>query len=136
MDFTPLISRQRAYFQSGATLSLEFRRTQLLGLRDTLVAHEADLLDSLHADLRKSLHEAYASEIGFLLSEIRHALSHLHAWTKPARRRAPLLAWPARGCVIPEPFGVALIIGPWNYPLQLLLSPLVGAIAAGHCAIL
>lgn len=136
MDFTPLIARQRAFFQSGATLPREFRRTQLARLLDTLVAHEAGLLGALHADLHKCPHEAYASELGFVLSEIRHALRHLRAWMKPSRRRAPLLAWPARGWVRPEPLGVALIIGPWNYPLQLLLSPLVGAIAAGNCAIL
>jgi aldehyde dehydrogenase (NAD+) len=136
MDFTPLIARQRAFFQSGATLPQEFRRAQLLRLLDALVAHETDLLVALHADLRKSPQEAYASELGFVLSEIRHALSHLPAWMKSAGRRAPLMAWPARGFIRPEPFGVALIIGPWNYPLQLLLSPLVGAIAAGNCSVL
>ncbi len=136
MDFTPLIARQRAFFQSGATLPQEFRRAQLNTLLDTLAAHETDLLDALHADLHKSPHEAYASELGFVLGEIRHALGHLSEWMKPARRRAPLLVWPARGSIRPEPMGVALIIGPWNYPLQLLLSPLVGAIAAGNCAIL
>ncbi len=136
MDFTPLIARQRAFFQSGATLSREFRRDQLRNLLDTLVAHETDLLAALDADLRKSPREAYTSELGVVLGEIRHALRHLSAWMKPARRRASLLAWPARGFVRPEPFGVALIIGPWNYPLQLLISPLVGAIAAGNCAVL
>ena len=100
------------------------------------MAHEPALLAALHADLRKSPHEAYTTEIGLVLSEIRHALRHLPAWMKPQRRRTPLLAWPARGFVQPEPYGVALIIGPWNYPLQLLLSPLVGALAAGNCAVL
>jgi acyl-CoA reductase-like NAD-dependent aldehyde dehydrogenase len=93
-------------------------------------------LAALHADLRKSPHDAYLSEIGFVLGEIRHAMRHLSSWMKPERRRSPMLAWPARSHIRPEPFGVALIIGPWNYPLQLLLSPLVGSIAAGNCAIL
>ena len=136
MDFTPLIERQRSFFQSGATRSSEFRRERLRTLLDAITAHESALLDALHADLRKSPQEAYASEIGFVLSEIRHALRHLDSWMKPERRRAPLMAWPARATIRPEPFGVALIIGPWNYPLQLLLSPLVGAIAAGNCAVL
>lgn len=136
MDFTPLIARQRAYFQSGATLPQEFRRTQLRRLLDLLEAHEDGLLAALRQDLGKSPQEAYASELGFVLGEIRHALRHLAKWMKPARRRAPLLAWPARGWIRPEPYGLALIIGPWNYPLQLLLAPLVGAIAAGNCAIL
>ena len=136
MDFTPLIARQRAYFQSGATLPQEFRRAQLRRLLNLLEAHEGDLLAALHRDLHKSPQEAYASELGFVLSEIRYALRHLAAWMKPERRRAPLMAWPARGSIRPEPYGLALILGPWNYPLQLLLSPLVGAIAAGNCAIL
>ena len=136
MDYAPLIARQRAFFQTGATLPEEFRRAGLHTLLNALVANENGLLAALRADLRKSPHEAYASEIGFVLGEIRHALRHLAAWMKPERRRAPLLAWPARAMVRPEPYGVALILGPWNYPLQLLLSPLVAAIAAGNCAVL
>lgn len=136
MDFTPLIARQREFFQSGATRSQEFRRTQLRRLLATLVAHESALLTALHQDLRKSPLAAYTSEIGFVLGETRHALRQLAVWMKPERRRAPLLAWPARASIRPEPRGLALIIGPWNYPLQLLLTPLVGAIAAGNCAVL
>ena len=136
MDFTPIIARQRAFFQSGATRTQEFRRAQLRTLLDTLVAHEAALLSALHEDLRKSPFDAYTAEVGFVLGEIRHALRHLASWMKPERRSAPLLAWPARGSIRQEPRGLALIIGPWNYPLQLLLSPLVGAIAAGNCAVL
>ncbi len=136
MDFAPLIASQRAYFHSGATRSQEFRRSQLGNLLAALEAHESALLSALHADLHKSPHEAYASELGVVLSEIRYALRHLAGWMRPERRRAPWLAWPACGWIQPDPYGVALIIGPWNYPLQLLLAPLVGAIAAGNCAVL
>lgn len=136
MDFAATVQRQRAFFQSGATRPLEFRRAQLRKLHDALEANESALLGALQADLRKSAHEAWASEIGFVMSDLRHALRHLPTWMKPQRRRTPLMAWPARGFVQPEPYGVALIIGPWNYPLQLLLSPLVGALAAGNCAVL
>jgi aldehyde dehydrogenase (NAD+) len=136
MDYARLIQRQREYFDSGATRSLPFRRAQLRRLQDALVAHEPALLAALHADLRKSPQEAYTAELGFCLSEIRYAFRHLPAWVGPQRRRIPLLAWPARGWVEPEPYGVALTIGPWNYPLQLLISPLVGALAAGNCAVL
>lgn len=136
MDFTADVQHQRTFFQSGATRPLEFRRTQLRKLHDALVADESALLAALHADLRKSPQEAWASEIGFVLSDIRHAVRHLPAWMKPQRRRSPLMAWPGRSFIQPEPYGVALIIGPWNYPLQLLLSPLVGALAAGNCAVL
>lgn len=136
MNFSAIIARQRAFFQSGATRSPEFRRAQLHKLADLLESHEEDLLAALHADLRKSPHDAYVSEIGFVGGEIRHALRHLSSWMKPERRRSPWLSWPARSHIHQEPYGVALIIGPWNYPVQLLLSPLVGAIAAGNCAIL
>ena len=136
MDFTAAVQRQRVFFQSGATRPLDFRLAQLRRLQDALAAHESALLTALRADLRKSAHDAYFGELGFVLSEIRYALRHLRNWMKPRRRRIPLMAWPGRGFVHPEPYGVALIIGPWNYPLQLLLLPLVGAVAAGNCAVL
>ena len=136
MNFEAIIARQREFFQSGATRAPEFRRAQLLKLAGLLASHETKLLTALHADLRKSPHQAYASEIGFVLGEIRFTLRHFVSWMRPQRRHSPMLAWPARSHVQPEPYGLALIIGPWNYPLQLLLSPLVGAIAAGNCAIL
>jgi len=136
MDLAQLIRRQRAYFQTGATLSLGYRRAQLRKLHDALISYEPALLAALHADLRKSASEAYTTEIGFVLSEVRHDLRFLPAWMKPQRRRSPLLAWPARGFIRRDPYGVALIMGPWNYPLQLMLSPLVGALAAGNCVAL
>jgi aldehyde dehydrogenase (NAD+) len=136
MKISDIIARQRQFFQSGATRPLEFRRAQLEKLAVLLETREVDLLAALHTDLRKSPHEAYVSETGFVLGEIRHALRNLSSWMKPERRRSPWLSWPARSHVRPEPYGVALIIGPWNYPLQLLFSPLVGAIAAGNCAVL
>lgn len=136
MNCRHLIAQQRAYFLSGATASEDFRRAQLMALHDAIVRHEADFLTALHADLRKSSHEAYASELGHVLGEIRHAIRNLHSWMKPERRRAPLFAWPSQAALHRVPFGVALIIGPWNYPVQLLLTPLVGAIAGGNTAVL
>jgi aldehyde dehydrogenase (NAD+) len=130
------VERQRAFFRSGATRPLEFRRQQLQQLHDAIQTREPALLQALQADLGKSAYQAYATEIGLVLSELRHARRHLPAWMKPRRRRTPLAAWPARGFTQPEPYGVALILGPWNYPFQLLFSPLVGAIAAGNCSIL
>jgi len=136
MDFARLVSRQRAHFLTGATRTLGYRRAQLRRLLEVIETHETALSDALFADLRKSPHEAYSTEIGLVLSEIHHTLRYLPRWMKPQRRRVPLMAWPARGSVRPEPYGVALIIGPWNYPLQLMLSPLVGALAAGNCVVL
>jgi aldehyde dehydrogenase (NAD+) len=136
MDLAQLIGRQRAYFRTGATRPVGYRHAQLQKLHDALLTCEPALLAALHADLGKSAYEAYTAELGLVLSEVRHALRRLPAWMKPQRRRSPLLVWPARGFIQPEPYGVALIIGPWNYPLQLLLSPLVGALAAGNCVVL
>ncbi|MCC6231837.1 MAG: aldehyde dehydrogenase family protein [Verrucomicrobiales bacterium] len=136
MDFPATLARQRAFFRSGATHPQEFRSAQLHRLRRALETHEADLLTALYADLHKPAHEAYSAELGLVLGEIRNALRHLGSWMKPRRHRAPWLAWPSHGFTRPEPRGVALILGPWNYPVQLLLSPLVGALAAGCCAIL
>lgn len=136
MEKPSLILRQRAFFESGVTRSAAFRRERLRALLDALDSNESELLEALREDLGKPPLEAYTSEIGFLKSEIRHVSGHLDRWMKPVRRRAPALAWPASASIHPEPFGVALILGPWNYPLQLLLGPAVAAIAAGNCAVL
>ncbi len=136
MSFAALVERQRERFRTGTTRSLEFRLAQLTRLQQALADHEPHLLAALHADLRKSAYEAYTTEIALVLGELRHARRHLRSWMKPRPRHAPWLAWPSRGFSQPEPRGVALVIGPWNYPVQLLLSPLVGALAAGNCAVL
>ncbi len=136
MDCAPLIARQRRYFQTGTTRPVAFRLEQLRRLQAAIESREATILAALQADLRKPAIEAYMSEIGFVLRDIRQALKHLPDWMTPPRCRLPLLAWPGQAQIRSEPFGVALIIGPWNYPFQLLFSPLVGALAAGNCVML
>ena len=136
MDFTAIAQRQRAFFQTGATRPLGHRRAQLELLSSALKAHESALLDALHADLGKSHFQGYSTELGLVQMEIRHALRHLRRWAAPKRARTPWFVAPAHGWVQGEPFGVTLILGPWNYPVQLLLTPLVSAIAAGNCALL
>ena len=136
MKIPELVAAQRAYHQSRATLPAAFRLAQLESLQRSIEAHEPELLQALAADMGKPVIEAYMSEIGFVLSEIRHARRHLRRWMKPRRGKVPPFAWPGRGRVCPEPRGVTLIMGPWNYPVQLILAPLVAAIAAGNCAIL
>jgi len=136
MEFAAVVQRQRAFYRSGATRPLAFRQAQLRRLQDAIREREPALLDALGADLRKPAQEAYATEIGMALGELRHALRHLPSWMARQRRPAPWLAWPARGFVQAEPRGVVLIIGPWNYPFQLLVTPLIGALAAGNCAVL
>ncbi|MBL9135069.1 MAG: aldehyde dehydrogenase [Verrucomicrobiales bacterium] len=136
MHFADAVGRQRRFFQTGATLALDFRRAQLNHLHAALESHEAELLAALGSDLRKPPQEAYSAEIALVLGEIRHAQRHLKTWAKTRGRRTPWLAWPAQGSMRAEPRGVSLILGPWNYPVQLLLSPLVASIAAGNCAVL
>ncbi|MCL6515302.1 aldehyde dehydrogenase [Alicyclobacillus sp.] len=131
-----IVEQQRAYFQSGQTLDLAFRLQALRRLLEQIAAREADISRALHADLHKSAFEAYSTEIGFVLAEIRFTLRHLHRWVRPERVRTPLTHLGAKSLVIPQPYGVTLIIAPWNYPFQLAIAPLIGAIAAGNCAVI
>jgi aldehyde dehydrogenase (NAD+) len=125
----------RFSFGQGFTRSEQWRRSQLERMRDMLTEREADFEAALQADLGKAPIESQITEIGFLLSEIEHTLSHLSKWMRPRRVAAPLVVQPASAKVILEPLGVVLIIAPWNYPLMLALSPLIGAIAAGNAAV-
>ncbi len=138
MDPDPVawLPAARRYYESGATREPAFRAAQLRGLLQALVTREAALLEALRLDLGKPACESYASEIGWVLGDIRHALRNLARWTRPRRRHVPPGLQPARGRVVPQPYGVVLVIGPWNYPLGLIASPLVAALAAGNCVCL
>ena len=126
----------RAYYQSGATRPYKARKAALQSLKSALHRHMDELHAALYTDLRKNAEEAYITETGFLLAEISHTLKHLRQWMQRERVATNLLNFPSRSFIYKEPLGVVLIIGPWNYPLQLLLAPLIGAIAAGNCAVL
>jgi aldehyde dehydrogenase (NAD+) len=128
--------KPREFFASGATRALEFRKQQLRKMGAGIVAHEASVLAALKSDLGKSTTEAYLSEVGFLYDEIRFAIKHLDRWSRPRKVPTPWLQWPARSEIHYEPVGTVLVIGPWNYPFQLVLAPLIGAIAAGNTAVL
>lgn len=130
-----LVEEQRQLFESGATRPLNFRVDSLRRLQAAMTAQEPELLEALQADLGKHPVESYTTEIGGVRGEIRHTLAHLRGWTKTRRVRGSLAAPGARCYRQPEPLGVALISSPWNYPLYLALMPLVGAVAAGNCAI-
>ena len=112
------------------------RREKLLRLKALLQEREAGLLDALKADLGKSATEAYMTELGFALSELSFTLKHLKRWMRPRRQRSPFAVFPAKSLVLPEPYGLVLIMSPWNYPLQLTLTPLISAIAAGNRCLL
>ncbi|MFG2822614.1 aldehyde dehydrogenase family protein [Kitasatospora sp. NPDC048365] len=129
------VARLHGTFATGRTKPLAWRKAQLRALRRLLVDQEAAFAAALHADLGKSATEAYTTEIGFTVNEIDHTLRHLDRWLRPRRVRVPLSLRPARARAVREPLGTVLIVSPWNYPLQLALAPLVGAIAAGNCAL-
>lgn len=133
---TTLAASQKARFRSGATLPEAFRRTMLRRLDAALVAWEKRLCDALWLDLHKSPEEAYLTEISIVRDEIRSHLRNLRSWMRPDRRPTPLKLQPSKSFVLCEPLGQALIVAPWNYPVQLLLMPFVGAISAGCTALL
>lgn len=130
------VSELHQTFKTGRTKDLSWRRAQLTKLKDLLTQHEVEFSRALRQDLHKSEQEAWTSEIGFLLSDIEHTLKHLSAWARPRKVSTPLFVQPAKSYLLPEPLGTVLIIGAWNYPLQLVIAPLVAAIAAGNCAVL
>ena len=135
MDISQIVARQREFFLSGKTLDVGFRIEALNRLRDALRSHEKQINDALYADLRKSPFETYMTETGMVLDEIRHELRHVRSWARIKKVKTPLAQFPSRSFIVPEPYGVVLIMSPWNYPLQLCLEPLVGAIAAGNTAV-
>ncbi len=125
-----------SFFESGETLSYKFRKNALELLKNTVIKYEEEINSVLYSDLKKSKEETWVSETGLLLSEISDAIKNLHKWMKPRKLATGLVTFPSSAKIYRQPLGVVLIIAPWNYPLQLLLIPLVGAIAAGNCAVL
>jgi aldehyde dehydrogenase (NAD+) len=130
-----LVASLRRTFENGRTRPIEWRREQLQHLKALLEEREADLLDALAADLGKPRLEGWATDIGIVINEIEHALRHLAGWMKPERVWTPIAQRPARAAIHREPKGVVLVIAPWNYPVHLLLLPMVGALAAGNCVV-
>ncbi|GAB3016678.1 aldehyde dehydrogenase [Niabella terrae] len=125
----------RKYFQEGATRSLDFRKARLQRLKTVILEQEAAIYTALEQDLKKSREEVWLTETGVVLSEINYFLKNINALAEPEKVGTDLLNQPGRSYIIREPLGVVLIIAPWNYPFQLALLPLVGAIAAGNCAV-
>lgn len=135
-DLQPYLHQLSQYYASGATRPYSFRIQQLQALKNALLKNEQAIYEALHQDLGKSAEESWVTEIGFTIGEINFSLKHLKKWMQPQKVGTNLMNLPSRSYVYKEPLGVVLIIGAWNYPLQLLLSPLVGAIAAGNVAVL
>jgi len=135
MQYDQLLNRKRRFFQSGKTRELEFRKRNLQLLRDMLTDNEDALAIAMYKDLQKPRFEAVTAEIMTLLDEIDHHLKKLDSWIKPESVRSNLVSLPSSNKIRRVPFGVVYIIGAWNYPVQLSLMPLIGAISAGNCAV-
>lgn len=135
MEIETLVARQRAYFAQNTTLPLEFRREALDRLERAIVQREGEINDALRADLGKSASESYMCEVGMTLSELRFMRSHLRAFARKRRVLTPLAQFHASSYTFRDPYGVVLIMSPWNYPFMLTMEPLVGALAAGNCCV-
>ena len=131
-----IVQKQKEYFRSGETLDISFRKSMLKRLLDAMQKWESKIADALWADLHKSYEEAYLTEISIVTGEIRNHIRKVGKWSRRRRAHSPLKLFPSRSYVVKEPLGNTLIVSPWNYPVQLLLNPLVGAISSGCTAVL
>ncbi len=131
-----IIDNLKTTFSTGKTKSIEWRKSQLLALKRMLEENEQAVYDALKQDLNKCQFEAYVSEFEYVLKDIKLFLKNINKWSKPRSLPTPVLAQPGNSKLVPEPYGVVLIMGAWNYPLQLVLSPMVAALGAGNCIVL
>ncbi|MBM6647583.1 aldehyde dehydrogenase [Bacillus sp. RIT 809] len=136
MSISSIVNKQKEYFYKGHTRSVETRKNNLKKLYEGIQRFEDEIFQALKLDLNKSVHESFTTEIGYVLKEISFQMKHISSWSKPKRVRTALTHFGSKGKVVPEPYGVTLIIAPWNYPFQLAIAPLVGALAAGNTVVL
>ncbi len=135
MGFSEQLAQHQAFFASNATCDLSWRKQQLQQIKRLVLEHEQSFLAALYADLGKPAQEAWITEVSYITGDVDHVCKRLNRWAKKRPVPTPIVAQPGRACIHPEPQGCVLIIGAWNYPLQLILAPLVAVIAAGNCAI-
>lgn len=131
-----ILNEQKNFFETGKTRNIEFRIEMLQKLKTAILTNEQNLNDALKKDLNKSPFESYQTETGLIISELNLAIKNLKKWSKPQKVKTPLFLFKAESLIYTEPYGLSLIIAPWNYPLQLSILPLIGAISAGNCAVL
>ena len=131
-----IVRKQREYFLSNETKSIDFRLKQLKKLKHAVEKYSDDIYDALWHDLHKCKEEAFLTEISIVLNEINNHIKNIRRWSKPKKVKTPVYLLPSKSFVMYEPYGVALIIAPWNYPFQLMFAPLVGAISSGCCTVL
>ncbi|MEX1307807.1 MAG: aldehyde dehydrogenase [Eubacteriales bacterium] len=135
MSISSIVEKQRQFFATGATRSYAYRKSALLRLKTALIQNEDLLCDAMMTDLGKAPMEVYMTETGMVLEEISYHLKHLKRWMKDKTVSTPLAQFHSKSFISHEPYGVTLVMSPWNYPLQLCLAPLVGAISGGNCAV-
>ncbi|MGN0400359.1 MAG: aldehyde dehydrogenase [Blautia sp.] len=136
MNMEKLIEKQRKFFDIGITKSFRFRYEALERLEKAICKREEEIKKALYQDLHKSSFEGYMTEIGMTLSELRYVKKHLKGWMRDRRVLSPVSQFPSESIVIEEPYGVVLVMAPWNYPFLLCMEPLIGALAAGNCCVL
>jgi aldehyde dehydrogenase (NAD+) len=136
MKYQTLVEKQRSFFNTNQTKSYAFRKAALIKLKNAIITYEKDILQALHQDLGKSAFEGYLTEVGITLLEVNYAIKHLKTWMKRKSVKSPITLFKAKSYLYQEPYGVVLIMSPWNYPFQLTIAPLIGAIAAGNTAVL
>lgn len=134
-DVMNILNNQKNFFDTNVTKDINFRINSLKNLKIAIKKYEKDIIESLNNDLGKSEFESYTTEIGFIYRSIEYFVSNIKKWTKPKKVKTPIFLKPAKSIIINEPYGSVLIIGPFNYPFQLILEPLIGAIAAGNTAV-
>ena len=138
-DYSAIIQimhKQRLFFETGHTRDIEFRIKALRKLEAYITSNDEDIMAALKVDLGKARFEAYATEVGVVLDELRYTLRHIKSWNRPKRVPSNIKNLPSVARIYPEPLGVALIISPWNYPFMLAVVPLIAAVAAGNCALI
>ncbi len=136
MEIHEIVESEKHFFRTGVTRGVDFRIDMLKKFRKAIIENDELISAALMADLNKQPFESYMCETGLLLEEINFHIKRLKKWSKTRRVRSGIGQLPGRSCVCPEPYGVVLIMAPWNYPVQLCLMPLVGAISAGNCAVI
>jgi aldehyde dehydrogenase (NAD+) len=135
-DLEDIYCRQKNFYLSNNTRDISYRILMLKKLKEEIIKSEKEIEEALYFDLHKSSVESYITEVGFVLSEINLCIKKLKKWSKPKIVSSSITCFPSKARIISEPYGLCLIVSPWNYPFQLLISPLIGAISAGNCAIL
>ena len=136
MNIETIVQAQREYFATGATLPVTLRKEALIRLQKEIRSREGQLCEARRQELNKSHYERYMCEIGLVLDELGHTIRKLEKWAKPKQAATPMAQFAARSYMLKEPYGLALVMAPWNYPFLLSMDPVVGAIAAGNCVIL